>query len=256
MKIFVIHGSMRKGNTYKLTQEVISRLLLRGAEISEMRVSDLKLPFCVSCHTCFVQGEAKCPHYPIMKTVTEHIESCDALVISGAVYSMHLNAATKNLIDHVSYYYHRPRLFATKGLVITTTAGAGEKTVAKYLKATIAQWGVSNIQTLSCKIQTDPFSLSEKQTRAVDAIAKKFHNIIMHNKTQAPSMKAVIIHNAFRGQSAAEIPISEYDKAYWHETGLISKVYPRRINIWKRAAGSAIFTIMKKMMSKSPETKA
>ncbi|WP_379162598.1 flavodoxin family protein [Paenibacillus sp. sgz5001063] len=251
----MIHGSMRKGNTYKLTQEVISRLKLHDVEITEINVSELDLPFCMSCHVCFVRGELKCPHYKTMKSVTEKIESCNALILSGVVYSLHLNASMKNLVDHLSYYFHRPRLFDKKGLVITTTAGAGEKTVAKYLKSTMSQWGISNVQTLSYKIQTRPFSLTEKQKKIVDRVSENFYNIILHDKTKEPSMNVFITHNTFRAMSAVDTPFVQYDKSYWKETGLVSKVYPRKVNIFKAAFGVMVFTIKKKVMNKNYTTK-
>jgi hypothetical protein len=54
--------------------------------------------------------------------------------------------------------------------------------------------------------------------------------------------------------SAADVPVSECDKSYWRETGLASKVYPRKINIFKTAFGAGIYTIMKKVMSKNYKT--
>lgn len=246
---------MRKGNTYKLTQEVIRRLKLHDVEITEINISELDLPFCMSCHRCFALGEIKCPHYKIMKSVVERIESCNALILSGVVYSMHLNASMKNVVDHLSYYFHRPRLFDKKGLVITTTAGAGEKTVAKYLKLVMSQWGISNVQTLSGKIQTRPFLLTEKQKKIVDRVSEKFYNIILHDKTKDPSMNVLITHNTFRAMNIEDTNFLEYDKSYWKENGLASKVYPRKVNIFKRAFGVMVFTIKKKVMKKKHTTK-
>ena len=46
MKITVIHGSMRKGNTYGVTQAVLSYLRKHAdVDITEISVADLELPF-------------------------------------------------------------------------------------------------------------------------------------------------------------------------------------------------------------------
>lgn len=245
MNICVIHGSMRKGNTYRLTQEVINCLKSHDVKITEINISDLELPFCKSCHLCFFKGESKCPHYQIMKTVTEKIESCNGLILSGAVYSKHLNASMKNLIDHLSYYFHRPRLFDKKGLVITTTAGAGEKIVAKYLKSVMFQWGITNVQTLSCKIQAMPFPLNEKQKKIVDSVTEKFYNAILRDKIKEPNMNVLFTHNTFRAMNTTNNPFLAYDKAYWEQNGLDSKVYSRKVNIFKTLYGELVYFLKK-----------
>ena len=248
----MIHGSMRKGNTYKLTQKVIGKLQAHGdVKIDEISVAKLDLPFCTSCHQCFEKGEEKCPHYNTMHRVAEKLENCDAVIVSGVVYSMHLNAAMKNLLDHFSYYFHRPRLFNTKGLVITTTAGGGEKTVAKYLQATLAQWGIAGAESLSFKIQTVPFALNEKQNHKLDKVTENFYYTIQNNRLSSPSVKALAIHNAFRGMSAVDVPISELDKAFWEKSGYGHSVYPRKVNILKTALGAVTYSTMKKVINKN-----
>lgn len=252
MKILVIHGSMRKGNTYKLTQAVIEKLMLnKDVHLKEISVSELNLPFCMSCHVCFEKGEERCPHRNIVGGIAEEIETSDALIVSGVVYSMHLNAAMKNLIDHLSYYFHRPKLFDKKALVVTTTAGAGEKTVAKYLASIMGHWGAGYIKSISCKIRTVPFSLTEKQQSAVNKVSDEFYNAISHNSFTAPTFGSVAVHNSFRGMSSGSVVVSECDRDYWQQTGMKDKVYPRRVSVVKAAVGSVTAKVLKKVISKT-----
>ena len=110
MKITVIHGSMRKGNTYGVTQAVLEHLRKHAdVQITEISVADLDLPFCCSCHACFSKGDEFCPHNAVVGSVAKSIEECDGLIISGVCYAMQINAAAKNLADHLAYYFHRPR---------------------------------------------------------------------------------------------------------------------------------------------------
>lgn len=250
MNITIIHGSMRKGNTFSLTQEVIKILKMKDdVEINEINVNELNLPFCLSCHSCFTKGEQNCPHRDIMQNVAELIESSDGIILSGVVYSMHLNAAMKNLIDHLSYYFHRPRLFKTKGLVVTTTAGAGENKIAKYLTSTMGHWGISNVKTVTCKMQSVKFSLTENQHKKIDKVTDEFYNALLHNKKKRPTFESISVHNAFRGMSAADNPVSQYDKQYWIETGLAEKIYPEKAGIIKSAVGLLAYKVTKKSMS-------
>jgi multimeric flavodoxin WrbA len=237
---------MRKQNTYGVAQAVIERLKTKEeVVIKEYNIRDLELPFCCSCHQCFARGESFCPHRDIMKPVTDDMESCDGIILTGVVYSMHMNAAMKNFIDHLSYYYHRPRLFNKKGIVISTTAGAGDKIVTKFLKSTIGVWGVNNIAELNIKVRSYKFKLTEKQKELLNKKTDKFYFAIKDNKIAKPSFNSVIIYNAFRGMSSAENPVSECDKEYWNKSGLAKKVYPNKAGVLKNLLGRIVYRILK-----------
>lgn len=243
---------MRKGNTYKLAQEVIVKLReYSDILIDEISVNELNLPFCISCHKCFEKGEENCPHFSIVNSVAKKMEESDAIILSGVVYSMQLNAAMKNLIDHLSYYFHRPRLFDKKGMVITTTAGSGEKDVAKYLKSIMNIWGISDVKIISEKIRKVPFSLTDKQRAKISKTTDNFYNDIIHNKHTAPSYQAIAMYNAFRGMSSAENVISERDREYWKETGLVNTTYPTRHGIVKKLYGALTFKILRSVINKN-----
>lgn len=249
MKITVIHGSMRRGNTYALTQAVLERLKAHGdVELTEFRVSELELPFCASCHLCFERGEDACPHRAILRPVTDAIESCDALVASGVVYALHLNAAMKNLIDHLAYYMHRPRLFDKQALVVTTTAGAAERAVAKYLRHILNEWGITTVRSLSLKIQVKPFSLKPKQRARMERVADAFYEDVKQRRLAPPDFRTVILINAFRGMNSAEKAISPYDQAYWRETGMVDQPFPRRISPAKAAVGNLMAAVMRRVI--------
>jgi multimeric flavodoxin WrbA len=94
MKILIIHGSMRKGNTYALTKGIVNYLLSKpDTECTEISVADLELPFCCSCHVCFAKGEEHCPHHDVMRDVQSALMACDGVILSGTTYMWALNAA-------------------------------------------------------------------------------------------------------------------------------------------------------------------
>ena len=251
MKITVIHGSMRKGNTYGVTQAVLSCLREHSdVEITEISVADLDLPFCLSCHTCFGKGENLCPHREKVSAVAKAIENCDGLIVSGVVYAMQINAAMKNLIDHLAYYFHRPRLFDKIGMVITTTAGAGENRIAKYLSEVLGHWGISGAVKLSLKIQTPEFSISDKQKKQIQTAADKFYDRIKNKKLSSPSFVSIAVHNAFRGTSALKQPFSECDAAYWRDSGFADSVYSRRVGLIKSVVGHLAYFVMQRVFGK------
>lgn len=251
LKITVIHGSMRKGNTYGVTQAVLACLrTYEDIEITEISVADLELPFCASCHMCFSKGEAFCPHNTTVGAVAKVIEGCDGLIVSGVCYAMQINAAMKNLIDHLAYYFHRPRLFNKVGMVITTTAGAGENTVAKYLRQVLGHWGIGKAILLPVKIQTPEFALSEQQKERVRIVTDKFYHNIKNRKLSPPSLASVAVHNAFRGLSSIKPPVSECDEDYWRDSGFLNVVYPRRVGVLKWLVGTGTYSFMKRTFKK------
>jgi len=246
MNITVIHGSMRCGNTYNVTQAVLAQLRVHNdVNITEISVAELNLPFCRSCHVCFDKGDAHCPHRAALAPVAQAIEGCDGLIVSGVCYAMHINAAMKNLVDHFAYYFHRPRLFGKVGLVVTTTAGAGEHRVAKYLRQVLGHWGMGKPLLLPVKIQTEKFSLSAKQKKRIHATADKFYRNIKAGKLAQPSLVSVIVHNSFRAHASVTPPLSPSDSAYWRESGFAHKVYPRRIGAGKWLLGKLIYPLMR-----------
>ena len=232
MKILVVHGSMRKGNTYALTREITGRLLaMPDVELNEIFVSDLGLPFCCSCHLCFEKGEENCPHYGIMQGVKAAFDECDGVIISGVSYMWAPNAAIKNLLDHMAYGFHRPAFFGKKGMVISTAAGVGEKAVAKYLKTVLGQWGINGalIFTQNAKqreLQGGGEAAKAKAGAKLDRAAERFYSLIKSGRPLPPSVKNITVHNSFRVMSLSGYSGSERDTLYWQQDGFHNKAYP------------------------------
>ncbi|GHV27799.1 hypothetical protein FACS18948_5770 [Clostridia bacterium] len=253
MKILVIHGSMRKGTTYALTTEVTNRLATKtDVEIIEFSVADLDLPFCCSCNNCFSKGEEYCPHFSITKEVGAALAACDGVILSGVTYMWALNAAMKNLLDHFAYLFHRPSLFGKQGMVITTAAGVGEKSVAKYLKTVLGQWGINGAiaVTQTAKehsLQSSGTELSSKETMRIDKAAEEFYDNIKSQRCFSPSMKNIAVHNAFRAMSLGGFSGSELDKQFWSKDGYLNKSYPVKIGVFKRATGSFVYQATKQV---------
>ena len=246
MKILVIHGSMRKGNTYSLTKEMMKRLLEKpDVEFIEINVADLDLPFCCSCHVCFGKGEENCPHHNIMKCVQTALMDCDGVIFSGTTYMWALNAAMKNLLDHLSYGFHRPSLFGKKGMVIVTSTGAGEKDTANYLKTVLGQWGINRAITVTLNEKEKQLHL--KGDKYFNLVAEKFYNLIKSKKPLPPTLKSIAVHNSFRAMSLSEFGTYERDKLFWSQPGFCDKAYPVRAGLFRYAMGALVFGLVKRM---------
>ena len=247
MKILAIHGSMRKGNTYGLTKEILNRLASKpGVTVTEISVADLELPYCLSCHTCFSRGEEHCPHYGAMRGVEEAILECDGFIVSGASYMRALNAPMKNLMDHMSYWYHRPALFGKKGMAIVTSAGAGEHAVADYLIDVLGQWGVNGAVGVTRNARGAALAKPGKTTEKLDRAAERFYQEILSGRQIHPSINNIAVHNAFRAMSLSGYTDSECDTNYWRKEAM-NKPYPVNAGPLKYAAGAIVFFAVKNL---------
>ena len=252
MKILVIHGSMRKGNTYALTNEILSRLSTKQeVKIVEIGVADLNLPFCTSCHLCLTKGEEYCPHHRVLEKIQTKLAECDGVIFSGVTYMRGLNAAMKNVIDHFSYLFHRPALFGKKGIVVVTSTGAGENGVAKYLQTVLGYWGVSGAWIVTKKMRTKKggkLQLSTKETTRLDKISNLFYDWIKSKRSISPSSKSIAIHNTFRAMSLSKYAESECDTTYWQKEGFYNKVYPVKVGLFNYLIGAFVHRSVKRLV--------
>jgi len=243
MKILVIHGSLRKGKTYALTKEIMDYLLAKSdVEFIEINVSELNLPFCTSCHICFDKGEEHCPNYDSYSVVYKELLDCDGVILSGVTYMWALNAAMKNLLDHLSFNFHRPKLFGKKGMVVVTSAGAGDKSVAKYLKTVLGQWGINGAVIMTRSTKEERLVSAEKQEAKVQRIAEKFYKQLVSKQFISPTLRSIAVHNAFRSMSLSTSSECERDTEFWKQNGYHNRAYPVKAGP-KYIAGAIVFSL-------------
>jgi multimeric flavodoxin WrbA len=246
---------MRKGKTYALTQEIITRLSAKpNVEIIEFSVADLNLPFCTSCHVCFAKGEEHCPNHTFIQDIQEALMACDAVIFTGTTYVWALNAAMKNLIDHFAYLFHRPALFGKYGLVITTSKGSGEKSVAKYIKTVLGQWGINGAMIFTQNAKEEQLKSKVALSQKYDSVAELFYNTIKSKRRISPSLRSIAVHNAFRATSLSKFAEFERDTQYWNEPGVGNRAYPVKINFFKCFFGAVVYRAAKtaiRMLGKS-----
>ena len=252
MNILVLHGSMRKGNTYSLTKEIIDRLAAKpDVSITEISVAEIGLPFCTSCHLCLSKGEEYCSHDKILQDVRAALMDCDGLILCGTTYIRSLNASMKNFMDHFAYIFHRPSLFGKIGMVIATSAGVGEKKVAKYIKNVMGQWGINGAiivtrNTKEARLQSVKGEPPPKVKKKYDNAADRFYNNIKSKRLASPALGNLVVHNAFRATSLSDYSESERDKEFWSKEGFSDKAYPIKIGGLKYLIGSIMYGAIKK----------
>lgn len=249
MKILIIHGSPRKGNTWNilnLVKEKINNQI--DAEYEVLELSKINLKMCAGCFNCILKGEDKCPHYKEMNYITNKIEKCDGFIITSPVYSLQISALLKNFIDHMSYNFHRPRYFTKKALIITTTAGIKEKDIANYIEEVLNFWGINSTYKIAIKYRENYIN-----ENTIEKEVNKFANDLKSDTYKAPNFKTIAYYNGFRCMSM--ILYGEYnaDYKYWRNTGLCNYSYSPDIKVGKIKSifGEFVYKAMSKGMSKN-----
>ncbi len=232
MKILVLMGSPRKGNTYKLTKLIENKMNEYGdVDFEYLFVDDLDLKYCTSCHVCFLRGEEKCRDSEVVKEIDKKMEEADGLILASPVYSMQVSAALKNLIDHISYFFHRPRFFDKKAMAIVTTAGGGCSDTLKYLSKLTRYWGYNYCHKFGVITHSLEYEITDKIEKKGKKLAQKFYHDIKTGKLYSPSMSNIIYFNVWKALNLNEIDQKSADLKYWTETGLIESNYHTGIKL-------------------------
>lgn len=241
MKYLIINGSPRKKNTYAIVNQV--RKNLEG-EFEEIHLLKEDIPLCNGCFNCFLKGEDKCPHFDKIAPIVEKIRDCDGLIISSPVYAMNVSALLKNFLDHTAYLYHRPEFFTKKALVVVSTAGAGQKKVAKYIDETLRHWGVNKVYriTVACGDK------EKLENSKIDRITDKFSGDLKSGKLHNPKFEDIIFFNVWKSLAMGDNPM-ELDRDYWYSTGLVDCDFAPevKLNIVKKIFSKMMFFIFKRI---------
>lgn len=241
MKCVIINGSPRKKNTWTIVKQVKSNL---NCEFEEIHLASEKIPLCNGCLKCIMDGEDKCPHFDYVNPIVEKIKEADGLIITTPVYAMNVSALLKNFIDHTAYLYHRKTFFDKKGLVVVSTAGAGQKKVAKYLNETLRHWGFNKVYNIAMACG----GKEHLETKDIDKTSKKFLTDLKSGKLHSPKFTDVLFYNIWRAMALVDDPIPA-DAKYWNETGLINHDFSPmvKLNIVKKTFAKLMFFIFKRV---------
>lgn len=226
IKICIVHGSPRKGNTFKATK-IFKKEMLKydNIEFVEYFLPDDMPYFCHGCFTCFEKGENKCPHSQYIQPIAESFREADGLIITTPVYVLAESAQIKALLDHFGYIFmaHRPmeEMFSKVAMVISTTAGAGTGKAMKTITRSLTYWGVKRIVkcgfSLFAKDWHDIESKKHKKIeKKLSKKAKKFYRLL-NNKDNLHYRIFTRILFLIMSKVIMKYERGHLDRQYWEE---------------------------------------
>lgn len=227
MKVVVLHGSPRKGNT----DAVVEKVKTAAMRQEKVEFLDFYLPkdapvFCHGCFVCFERGEDACPNAGYIQPIARAIEEADGLIIAAPIYVMQIPGALKAFLDHMAYRYlnHRPRYFHQKAMIITTTAGAGNRNAHRYLKQNLSFWGITRITTLGITLQAAsmddmPAGRRQKAETLIDRKSREWiHSLTGSDpESRAPFISVIMFH--ISRALMHMMPENHADRTYWEQQG-------------------------------------
>ncbi len=235
MKITVIHGSPRKGNSYTATQKFLQAMKEHG----EIDVREFFLPkdlpdFCKGCYNCFLRDDLACPHAGYVQPILQAMLEADGLVFNSPVYVLSLSGAMKSFLDHFGFIFlpHRPRpeMFHKKAFILSTTAGAGTRSAMGVIAKSLKDWGVNRVyqrgfSMYSLSWDEMPAKRRQKFENRLQADADRFYKAVAGKKDRPPYLQTRFLYfiskQLLKGSEGNQL-----DKRYWKEHGWLDGASP------------------------------
>jgi NAD(P)H-dependent FMN reductase len=222
MRILVIMGSPRKGNTYRATKKIEESMQsMDNVEFEYLMLKDAGLSQCSGCSACFEKGEDHCPHKDSAHIIEQKMHTADGVIFATPVYGFSVSALMKTFIDRFSYITHRPRFFGKKALL--TTAGVMvNKEVLDTLKLVTVSWGyeISSRVGLLTPIPISPKE-DQKNNQKLEKAALEFYNSLQ-KKCHSPGYRDVLIFRGMKTFFRELEELSPADYIYWKEKGWLN----------------------------------
>lgn len=226
MKIVVLMGSPRKGNTFRACEEFRGYLQkICNAEFEYIWLKDAHLGPCKGCFVCFPRGEDTCPNRgDDVRVIEQKMLDADGVIFASPVYSMNVSGLMKTFIDRISYTGHRPRFFGRKAFFLVTTGLFGAGDVMKYMKTTAWAWGFECIGTTGLITPNGvvPRERAEKNTKLLREGAQLFSAGLLRTTPRRPGVMDVLHFSMGRGNFSQMETVSPADYQYWKSRGWLS----------------------------------
>jgi multimeric flavodoxin WrbA len=222
VKVLVVMGSPRKGNTYRAAERIRELMEAHGpVEFEYLWLRDANLLPCRGCFLCIEKGEEACPNRDDAPVIERRLREADGVILASPVYGMNVSGLFKLFVDRFSYVFHRPRFFGTKALLLTTTGAVGTKETQSYLSLVAQVWGfeVSGRAGLITPPGETPEYRKEENERKLAKAADFFYRALQSGRRRSPGLKDVVIFHGQRGSFGELAEAAPVDHRYWKEQG-------------------------------------
>ena len=239
MKILVIIGSLRKGNTYHTVQKVEQlHKKISDCEYEYIFLKDINFGLCKGCFTCISKGEEHCTLKDDRDWIIQKIEASDGVILASPNYVSNVSWLMKNYIDRFAYICHRPKYFKQKFMLLVTSGSyMGTKDAMKALSMVVS--GGKIISRLT--VFNSP-GMNEKkqkiQESKIKKVTEKFAKLLSKNKVSKTPFSYLIWFSVFKASSVINKKGLPADYEYYKN---IDYFIDCKLNVFQKV-GIKIFT--------------
>jgi multimeric flavodoxin WrbA len=134
MKVLLVNGSPREGNTYLALKGMEKILNEENIETTVLSVKDHQIKECVGCYRCVTDGRHFCPlKNDDVESIWAEFRKADGVVLSAPVFTLGVPGTLKKFMDRIASTAHRPEFYNKPLVLLSTTAGMGTQDVFKQL---------------------------------------------------------------------------------------------------------------------------
>lgn len=228
MKVLVLMGSPRKGNTYRAAErirEIIQKKV--PVEWEYVMLKDAHLEDCRGCYMCFEKGEEYCSLKDEASPLERKMMEADGIIFATPVYGFQVSYLMKLFIDRHGYIFHRPRFFKQKALLLTTAGFSGMNDVLKYLNLVARIWGFEVAARVGNRSHATfgplpPYVIDENE-RKLQVAAEAFLTALQRGTRSSPKLFDVIGFHIGRASSDELGDLAPADNKYWTDQGWLRK---------------------------------
>ncbi|MBQ6234819.1 MAG: flavodoxin family protein [Clostridia bacterium] len=168
MKITILNGSPRMGNTAAMVNAFAEGAKAAGHEVEILDVGKMKINGCLACEYCHGKGEGKCIQKDDMEKVMPAYQDSDMLVMASPIYFAAPTSQIQAAIQRI-YPLGKPAKATKAALLLSSMAGGYDVAIAQY-KTLTAMFG---LQDMGICTATGDENKSEAKLAEIKAFAEK-----------------------------------------------------------------------------------
>lgn len=144
MKIAILNGSPKVGNTAAMVEAFKEGAQAAGHEVEVLHVGKMEIAGCLACEYCHGKGEGKCIQKDDMEKVMPAYKDADMVVYASPIYYSNLTAQLCAAMQR-AYPIGKPSK-ATKSALLLSSAAPGPYTgaIGAY-QAAVAFMGIEDV---------------------------------------------------------------------------------------------------------------
>lgn len=143
MKIAVLNGSPKVGNTAAMVNAFAEGAKEAGHEVEILHVGKMKIGGCLACEYCHTKGEGKCVQKDDMEKVMPAYKDADMIVFASPIYYFDVTAQLSAAIQRV-YANGKPAKASRAALLLSSASPSPYDGAIATYKSILAFTGIED----------------------------------------------------------------------------------------------------------------